>query len=219
MSRLRPFNLGWFELPTKVETSWPSVEGFGWNLVHVWPDPRSKFNQFFAKSVHRTPRKGMSDTTFEGKKHQSKLEGPTWDTWPRQCNTRCPKKVLLLPSVGDDGPQCTKIRLGLGCVIPLASFGIGEVNASNLHTNLISLIEVERFLRNRSSQFLFLEHPATRIGWLNSRGIAVHNSYFWGIVPPLLINAIITSPQIALRVSQFLLHSCVPHTRTMRLNQ
>ena len=36
-----------------------------------------KSTKIFAKSVHRQPRKGVSDTTFEGKKHQPKFKGRT----------------------------------------------------------------------------------------------------------------------------------------------
>ena len=36
-----------------------------------------KCNKIVAKSVHRRPRKGVSDATFEGKKHQPKFKGRT----------------------------------------------------------------------------------------------------------------------------------------------
>ena len=79
MTRVRPLNLGLcFFLQTlrhlgrgRVSTDLAEIK-YTFDLILD-----QKSTKMFAKSVHRQPRKGVSDETFEGKKHQPKFKGQT----------------------------------------------------------------------------------------------------------------------------------------------
>ena len=65
----------------KVESDTPFLTCLWTDLAKILVDLRSrvksKVYQIFAKLVHRGLRKGVSEATFEGKKHQPKFKGRT----------------------------------------------------------------------------------------------------------------------------------------------
>ena len=58
-------------------SSRPSVNRFGWNLIHVWPEPRSQVHNIFCQISQQTAEKRGVRHNFEGKKHQPKFKGRT----------------------------------------------------------------------------------------------------------------------------------------------
>ena len=87
-----------------ITTAQPSVNRFGWNLIHILPDPRSKVHQSFCQIG---PQTACPTQLLKEKKHQPKFKGRTRQGGSLACWQACPWQIiqtqvqpLLIYSIG-----------------------------------------------------------------------------------------------------------------------